>query len=320
MSAGGPAAADSVDNIYIYYNTIYGNDDTSGDTAHGDMAGITLHASGSYNLEGIIVKNNIVQDNYNTAGSIGHELYGVKGTGSFVNVSLDYNNYYGTANTNYFIKWLGTTYTIAQWATYKSASSEDANSIITDPTLVNPGGTTAVDYKLQSSSPCINTGTNVGITTDYWGSARPQGLAVDMGAHEYMGAGGALIDEGETDMGNAYLKGTARTAFWLGLFTNASGLGETSVLTDITEPSGGGYGRIQLADGDWTESATKGIFVNLQKVFTATAAWGSVYGYFICSVQTGTAGILKAFEIFSDGPYTISDTWSVQVTPSIQIA
>jgi hypothetical protein len=145
-------------------------------------------------------------------------------------------------------------------------------------------------------------------------------LAVDMGAHEYMGAGGTLTDEGETDMGNAYLKGTARTTNWLGLFKNTSGLGETSVLTDITEPSGGGYSRVQLSDGDWTESVTKGVYVNLQKVFTATAAWGDVYGYFICSVETGTSGIFKAFEIFSDGPYTITDTWSVQVTPSMTIA
>jgi hypothetical protein len=58
--------------------------------------------------------------------------------------------------------------------------------ITTDPQLVNPSnGGSANDYKLQSTSPCINAGyTESAVTHDYWGTARPSG-AYDIGAHEH---------------------------------------------------------------------------------------------------------------------------------------
>ncbi len=44
------------------------------------------------------------------------------------------------------------------------------------------------DFHLQSSSPLINAGANVlsyGVSFDYYGTARPAGSAVDIGATEY---------------------------------------------------------------------------------------------------------------------------------------
>lgn len=52
------------------------------------------------------------------------------------------------------------------------------------PQFVNPGGG---DYHLQSNSPAINTGTNIGVTTDKDGNTRPQGSGYDIGAYEYVG-------------------------------------------------------------------------------------------------------------------------------------
>ena len=131
-------------------------------------------------------------------------------------------------------------------------------------------------------------------------------------------------NEGETSVGNVYLKATAKPDYYLGLYKNTSEPEETAVMTDITEadtPGQNGYARIQLLDADWTEQATKGVFKNLQKTFTASgAAWGSIYGYFITTAATGTAGKLVGVETFSDGPYTINDGWSAKVTPQVTIS
>lgn len=57
----------------------------------------------------------------------------------------------------------------------------------TDPKVVNIGGTSAEDYKLNSDSPCINAGVNLSGTVDddYDGISRPKGTDWDMGAYEY---------------------------------------------------------------------------------------------------------------------------------------
>jgi len=61
----------------------------------------------------------------------------------------------------------------------------DQSSLISDPKLVNPG---AGDFYLQSNSPCIDTGIDVGITQDFEGNSVPQGSAPDIGALEYHGS------------------------------------------------------------------------------------------------------------------------------------
>jgi hypothetical protein len=49
--------------------------------------------------------------------------------------------------------------------------------------FVNP---TSGDYRLKMGSPAINTGTNTGVTADILGISRPQGIAWDIGAYEYV--------------------------------------------------------------------------------------------------------------------------------------
>ena len=136
------------------------------------------------------------------------------------------------------------------------------------------------------------------------------------------GMAGKWCNEGETDVGNVYLKGQARPAgFYLGLYQDVTEPAEDAVVGDLTEvPAVNGYARIKLEDADWTEQATKGEFKNIQKLFEAAGGgWGSVYGYFVTTALTGTAGLMINCEQFSDGPYTMNDGWSVKVTPKVTI-
>ncbi len=128
-------------------------------------------------------------------------------------------------------------------------------------------------------------------------------------------------NEGETNVGDIYLRNQAQNPnLYLGLYTNITEPAETDTLAQITEPVGSGYARIALAPADWTESP-QGTFANLQKTFTASGGnWGNVYGYFICTVLSGTAGKLIAVEQFIDGPYNVTDGSSVKVTPKVVIS
>jgi hypothetical protein len=127
-------------------------------------------------------------------------------------------------------------------------------------------------------------------------------------------------DEGETDVGNIYLKNQVQNpSLYLGLYINPAEPAETDTLAQITEPVGAGYARIPLAPADWTESP-QGTFTQPQKTFTAIGGnWGNVYGCFIATSPDGT-GKLLAVEHFSDGPYNIMDGSQVKVTPQLTIS
>ena len=63
-----------------------------------------------------------------------------------------------------------------------------------NPVIGNPLFVDAVngDFHLQSNSPAIDNGTNVGILFDRDGVSIPQGSAPDIGAYEYV-SGGAVV-------------------------------------------------------------------------------------------------------------------------------
>lgn len=70
---------------------------------------------------------------------------------------------------------------------YSSAKTHDKWA--TDPKLEDDLGTDAIDFKLQSNSPCRDTGVTIsGVVNDYDGISRPQGNAFDIGAYEYQGS------------------------------------------------------------------------------------------------------------------------------------
>jgi hypothetical protein len=54
--------------------------------------------------------------------------------------------------------------------------------LFSDPHFINPSGH---DFHLQSNSPAIDAGIDIGLTTDFDGNPRPRGAGYDIGVYEY---------------------------------------------------------------------------------------------------------------------------------------
>ena len=114
----------------------------------------------------------------------------IQGGNIHTNVLVANNIFYQKYNRPYAssTNTLGVTYQYNTWYGGGDPATiiSGAGDITSDPKLVNPGGGSAIDYKLQSTSPCINTGvTLLNVPADFWGTGRPRGLGYDMGVHEY---------------------------------------------------------------------------------------------------------------------------------------
>jgi len=145
----------------IWNNTVYYNNQSD----YGD--GILLEQNDLVSAGNISIKNNLVFSNRY------HEL---KHTQQTTQYSKSNNDWWKT--TGNMIVWNGTTYTQAQFATYRTASG-DVNSISVDPTVTNAAGHI---FTLLTGSPCINAGISVGLTRDYVGN--PIVGLPDIGAYE----------------------------------------------------------------------------------------------------------------------------------------
>jgi hypothetical protein len=126
-----------------------------------------------------------------------------------------------------------------------------------------------------------------------------------------------IVTEGRADILDILLKTGLYPTLYIGLYQDTSEPGLSSTLSTITEVSGGGYSRKVLTTGDW--SIVGNLASNLQKEFTASTDWGNTYGYFYCTVSSGTAGKLWVVEHFSDGPYYVVSGATVRVLPRLQI-
>ena len=66
---------------------------------------------------------------------------------------------------------------------YQNTTGKGKNSIKANPLFVDPSN---YDFYLQSYSPAIDAGIDVGLNADIGGNPRPQGLGYDIGAREYV--------------------------------------------------------------------------------------------------------------------------------------
>jgi len=155
-----------VTNIYFYHNISYY-----------DEAGNANYAA--FRIEkatGVTIKNNIIYDQL-SANKYEFRIYSTA-----IDVESDYNNFYlGTSTHNFHYgtvvnEWLF----YATLADYQTASSQDANSIGTDPLFVSA----STNFDLQSESPAIGAGIAIAaVTTDYVDSTYADPPAI--GAYEY---------------------------------------------------------------------------------------------------------------------------------------
>jgi len=175
----------AADNSSFYYNISYNNDE-EGFYALDHTVGTlkvynnVFYNNGKYgiwvtasNTSTIEVKNNILSENTTREISVANEAY--------PNYTGDYNCVYHSAGGT-FMNWRGTAY---NWADWKLNSSQDINSINSNPIFMNAKNN---DFSLQYQSPCIDAGTNIGLKVDYAGNAVPSGWAVDIGVYEYQGS------------------------------------------------------------------------------------------------------------------------------------
>jgi hypothetical protein len=123
----------SVGSIF-YNNTIYGPSNTN--------AAISQTSTST----GALVKNNIFWTG----------AYASVDSTSETSTAYDYNDYYSASGSPF--NWGGTAYTFATW---KTASSQDAHSITSNPLLANGPG---ANFSLLAGSPAIDAGVNLGST------------------------------------------------------------------------------------------------------------------------------------------------------------
>jgi len=104
--------------------------------------------------------------------------------------TLDYNDWYTLNNTDTIVAlWTSSSlniWTKPQFAAYQTTNNEDAHSFMADPLLADPDSN---NYHLSSASPCIGTGINTGVGSDFDLNPRPQTGPYDIGAYQFTASG-----------------------------------------------------------------------------------------------------------------------------------
>lgn len=165
------------------------------------------------------------------------------------------NNIFWRDTNSTMTRFGATLYNRDSFSNYQTAvSPQDANSLATDPLFVSSS-----DFSLQDSSPAINAGTDVGLTTDYAGNSI-YGLP-DIGAYEYqppytsgtneidLGAGARIYGDGKFEN----ISSTLGTTADLSVVPQAS---QTTKWLDLSKADGESAIIWESNHKKWEESST----------------------------------------------------------------
>ena len=155
----------------IYNNVVYGN--SNGIQIAGSQGQQANRCSGNQ------VINNIVLGN-GPGGSQFVAAYGGENDRTMGSGNIYIYNCFGPQGTN-FIGWGNAIFMNSYAAWYAAYPAANGNTIQVAPLFVD---VSTPDFHLQSTSPCINAGINVGLTTDYAGNPVPD--VPDIGAYEFV--------------------------------------------------------------------------------------------------------------------------------------
>jgi hypothetical protein len=168
-------------NTHAFYNSV----------ANTGARGAVASQIGSYGIAisgtnpVVELKDNIFYNTQTSAGGANAKSYAIgMTTTTFTNLSSNFNDFYssGANAAGFRTGSLDTTGTdLADITAWRTATSQDANSLAVDPTFVDP----VLDLHLLAGSPMINAGTVIGlISDDIDGNTR--GATVDIGADEFV--------------------------------------------------------------------------------------------------------------------------------------
>ena len=148
-------------------------------TMYGGLFGM---ANGNNESDGSISSNNVFRNNIaigatnqNFRAWPGGNNNGTNGTGNV----YDHNSFGVPGSTLAY--WTGTG-AITTYSGLDSAYGSAMNNVQTDPLFVDAS---IYNFHLTNTSPAINAGTDVGLTSDYDGNSVPNGLFPDIGAYEF---------------------------------------------------------------------------------------------------------------------------------------
>lgn len=172
----------------IYYNLIY-NNDVPGIYIYGNDATLKIYNNTVYNCGGLVRPYSDTGVRFTNSDQFKFKnniVYAKSGSFSALHVnrsvpigSLEYNMYYKDAGDLILYPWK-TTYSVGQFANYQAAITNEAHSKISDPLLTDPANKV---FTLQSKSPAIEAGVNVGLISDFKGN--PIVGQPEIGAYEY---------------------------------------------------------------------------------------------------------------------------------------
>ena len=162
------AGAQITNGVQFYNNLVCNN---GSDARSGNSFGVQL-GFGAINSK---VWNNTVYGNKN----FGIDIIDASVTNSIVQNNIAYSNNGG--GTQILNAGAGSSFS----TNLCNATNGAVGCTAGNPLFVNAAG---LDFHIQAGSPTINTGTTIAsVTSDYTGSARPQGGAYDIGAYEFTG-------------------------------------------------------------------------------------------------------------------------------------